>query len=132
MINLSDTTPPAPLGGNNVHFQEDASGNVSAYIKARKVTVNASSGTLTIDASQADTFLIQVTAAVTAMSITNPADGQIITLLWAQDTNGHTVALASNLLGALAVSTTANKHTCQAFTYNSGDTNWYAIGVAGM
>jgi hypothetical protein len=29
-INLSDTTPTAPAGTTNVHWQQDASGNVSA------------------------------------------------------------------------------------------------------
>lgn len=31
MINLNDTTPAAPAGGTNVKWQEDVSGNVSAY-----------------------------------------------------------------------------------------------------
>lgn len=134
MINLSSTTPTPPGGGTNVIFQNDVSGNVSAYYKKRKNTVAPSGGVLTLDASLGDSFLITVTQAITSMTITNPADGQEITMLWAQDATGHAVVLATNMLGATAISTTANKHTCQRFTYNVGDTNWYAcnLGVSGM
>jgi hypothetical protein len=68
------------------------------------------------------------------MSITNPTDGKEITLLWAQDTTGHAVTLAANLLGATAIGVTANSHTCQRFLYNAPDTNWYSTGTgsAGM
>lgn len=132
MINLSDSTPAAPNGGGNVKWQTDASGNVSAYTAKRKTTVAPVAGVLTIDASTADVFLVNVTAAVTSMTIANASDGQTIVFLWAQDSTGHAVTLATNLLGAIAVTTTANKHTCQSFTYNLGDTNWYAIGMANM
>lgn len=134
MINLSSTTPAAPNGGTNVIFQNDASGNVSAYYAPKKQTVTPSSGVLTIDASSGVSFLVNVNQAVTSMSITNPTDGQEITILWAQDATGHAVTLASNLKGATAISTVANKMTCQRFTYNVGDANWYAVnqGVAGM
>ena len=134
MINLSSTVPAAIGGGTNVTWQADVSGNVSGYIAKRKLTVSAASGVLTIDASQADSFLITVNQAITSMTIANPSDGQEITLLWTQDTTGHAVTLASNLYGATAVSTAANTHTCQRFTYNVSDTNWYAtgVGVSGM
>jgi hypothetical protein len=128
MINLSDTTPAAPTGASNIKWQQDSSGNVSAYTPTAptKATVAPSAGVLTLDASLANSFLITVNQAITSMSIVNPTDGQEITLLWAQDTSGHAVTLAANLLGAAAVTTTANKHTCQRFSYNVGDTNWYA------
>jgi hypothetical protein len=32
MINLNDLTPAAPSGGVNVKWQQDGSGNISAYI----------------------------------------------------------------------------------------------------
>jgi hypothetical protein len=32
MINLNDSTPAPPAGGTNVKWQEDVSGNTSAYI----------------------------------------------------------------------------------------------------
>ena len=133
MINLSNTTPAAPSGGTPVSWQQDASGNVSGYTAKVKLSVSAVSGVLTLDASQATSFFVPVTAAITSMSITNPpSDGTEITILYAQDSTGHAVALPTNMFGALTVNTTANKHTCQSFTYNVADDNWYAIGVAGM
>lgn len=134
MRNLNDTTPAAPIGGANVRWQEDASGNTSAYIANRKVTIAPVAGVLTLDASASDVFQITVNAAITSMSITNPSDGQEIILLWAQDTTGHAVTTATNLLGVTTPSTTANTFSSQAFTYNVGDTNWYAVapGVTGM
>lgn len=134
MINLNDSLPAAINGGRNIHWQSDASGNVSAYVSNTKTTVAPVSGVVTIDVSLANSFLINVTAAVTSLVINNPSDGQEITLLWAQDTTGHAVTLPSNLLGATAINTTASKHSCQKFTFNAGDSNWYAtgVGVAGM
>lgn len=114
-------------------WQQDASGNVSAYVPlggiGAKTTVAPVAGVLTIDASLGNSFFINVNAAITSMTITNPTDGQEITLLFAQDTTGHAVTVATNLLmGTLTVTTTANKHTTGKFTYNAADTNWYIIG----
>lgn len=134
MINLSSTIPAPASGGTNVVFQTDASGNVSAYYAIKKQTVTPVSGVLTIDASTGTSFLINVTQTITSMSIINAYDGQEITLLWQQGATGHTVTLAPNMLGAVAISTTANKKTSQRFTYNVSDANWCAItaGVSGM
>lgn len=129
MINLSDTQPTAINGGLNVRWQQDSSGNVSAYASSTKVTVAPIAGVLTLDASLGNSFFINVNAAITSMVINNPSDGQEVTLLWAQDSSGHAVAVATNLLmGTLTVTTTANKHTTAKFTYNAADTNWYIIG----
>lgn len=133
MINLNDTTPTAVTGGNNVHWQEDASGNVSAYTMARKVAITPTAGVLTLNAALADSYVINVNAAITSMSITNPTDGQELTLLWVQDSTGHAVTVASNLfMGSLTVTTTANKHTCQRYLYNAVENNWYALGQNNM
>jgi hypothetical protein len=77
---------------------------------------------------------VNVNAAITSMSITNPTDGQRLTIFWAQDATGHAITLATNLLGATAPSTAANKHSIQTFMYNATDTNWYGVaaGQAGL
>lgn len=126
--NLSSTTPAAPIGGRLVTWQQDVSGNTSAYtsVAPAKITVAPVAGVLTLDCSLANSFLVNINAAITSMVLTNPTDGQAITILWAQDGTGHPVVLATNLLGATAPSTTANKHSIQTFSYNVGDTNWYA------
>lgn len=134
MINLSNTTPAAPLGGRNVSWQSDVSGNVSAYtsLAATKTTVAPVAGAVTIDASLGNSFLINVNAVITSMTITNPTDGQEITLLFAQDSTGHSVTPPTNLLGSYSITTTANKHSCYKFSYNVGDTNWYQVGANNM
>jgi hypothetical protein len=129
MINLSDTVPAAPTGGRNIKWQQDSSGDVSGYTIPSKSTVTPSGGVVTIDASTSDSFLISVTAAITSIVINNPTDGQRITLLFAQDATGHAVTLPASLIsGTFTVTTTANKHSCAQWLYNSGDTNWYIVG----
>ena len=134
MINLSNGSPAAPNGGTNVLWQQDASGDVSAYVAIVKQIITPSSGTLAIDVSQGSSVFVNVNQALTSVSIINPADGQEITLMWQQDATGHAVTLPTNLLGATAVSATASKKTCQKFSYNAADNNWVAtgVGVAGM
>ena len=138
MLNLNDTVPAAAAGTQNVVWQEDSSGNVSAAVNFQsfggKVTVAPVAGVLTLDCSAARSFYVNVNAAITSMVINNPVDGQEITILWVQDGTGHSIVLAGNMQGATAPSTSANKVSCQKFTYNSGNGNWYAIaaGVTGM
>ena len=133
MLNFNDTTPAAAAGGTNVKWQSDASGNVSAYVlSTTPVTVAPVSGAVTLNAALSNSFFINVNAAITSMTITGMTDGQEITILWAQDSTGHAVAVSSFLLGPFTVTTTANKHSCYKFRYNAGDTNWYQIGANNM
>lgn len=136
MINLNDTTPAAPAGSFNVLWQVDASGNVSANVGlASTVTIVAPvAGVLTIDASLGNEFTINVNDNITATSITNGTDGQEITLLWKQDSSGHTIVLDPAMFGATAPSTGANTTSCQKFRYDNPTNNWYAVaaGVTGM
>jgi hypothetical protein len=128
MINLSNTTPAATGGGTNVTWQSDASGNVSAYVAKVKQTVAIVAGAVTIDASTGSSFLVSVTSAITSVSITNPTDGQEITILFQQDGTGHAVTFAANIHGATAVPTTPSTTSTYKFSYNVGDTNWYSLG----
>jgi hypothetical protein len=138
MLNLNDTTPAAQAGYQNGVWQEDSSGNASVAMKFQgfggKTTIAPVAGALTVDCSLANSFYINVNAAITSMNITNPVDGQEITLLWVQDGTGHAIVLAGNLQGATAPTASANKVSCQKFTYNTGNGNWYAVsaGVTNM
>ncbi len=137
-ITFSDSTPVAPTGGTNIKWQVDGSGNVSGYTgfgSITKITVGSTAGVLTLDCSLANSFLINVTENITSTTLTNPTDGQEITLLWQEDmAGGWTISLAANMIGATAPSTGANTHSLQKFTYNIGDANWYAIsaGITGL
>ena len=133
MINLSDTTPAAPASGVNVSWQQDGSGNVSAYtsVASPKTTVAPVSGALTIDASLGNEFLVTVNAAITSMTITNPTNGQQIGILFQQDATGHAVTLAANIQNPPTVATGASTSTMMILTYNTGDGTWYGVQVSG-
>lgn len=132
MINLSDTTPAPPSGSQNVKWQEDSSGNVSAYVglASNKTTVTPVSGAISLDASLGNSFLVVVNAAITSMAIINPTDGQELTILWAQDATGHAITLASNIVDVTAPSTAANAYSAFKITYNEGDATWYGVPTA--
>lgn len=134
--NLSDTTPAAPAGGVNVKFQEDVSGNTSAYVPlggvGSKQTVVPVAGVVTIDASLGNSYFVNITAVVTAVNIINMVDGQELTILFAQDGTGHAVTTNSHILGNYTITTTASKHSCYKWSYNAADNNWYQIGSNNM
>ena len=136
MINLSNTSPPAPSGGKNVFWQQDASGDVSAYtsLSDTMTTVVPVSGVVTLNCAMGNVFLINVTMSVTSVVVTNPIAGQVITLLWYQSSTGFTVTYSATFVGYTAPSTTAGTFSSQQFVYNLADTNFFALstGVQGM
>jgi len=132
MITLSSSTPAAPSGGSLVKWQQDASGNVSAYTGAAAnppVTTAPIANVLTINAASGDKQKINVNAAITSIVVNNPTDGQVMTLFWMQDATGHAITLPAFFIGVTAPSTTANKHSLQQIYYNAADTNWYGIAA---
>jgi len=132
MITLSSTAPVAPTGGSLVKWQQDASGNVSAYTGSAAnppVTTAPVAGVLTLNAASGDKQKINVSAAITSTVVTNPTDGQIMTLFWVQDATGHAITLASNFVGVTAPSVTANTHSLQQIYYNAADTSWYGVAA---
>lgn len=138
-INLSNTTPAAPSGTINGSWQSDVSGNVSVNFPlgtSSKTTASSSSGTLTLDCTSNNSFLVTLHENVTTLNITNPPyDGAEIMILWQQNgTGGYTVSFGASILGGTAPSTSANTFSCQKFTYNLADTNWFAVaaGITGM
>jgi hypothetical protein len=107
----------------------------SGAMVSQSVSPSIVAGALTINAAQGNTFRVVLTANVTSMTITNPVQGQIITILWVQSSGGsQTVAFASNLKGATAPSSAGSSVSVQQFTYDSTNSNWYAVsaGVTGM
>lgn len=134
MINLNNTVPAPPIGFANVAWQQDSSGNTSASVGLAtvKTTVAPVAGVVTIDASLGNSFFINVNAVITSMVINNPTDGQEITLLFSQDSSGHAVTPAANLLGPFSISTGANQQSCYKWSFNLADNNWYQVGANGM
>jgi hypothetical protein len=137
MINLNNITPVAPVGGVNVLWQVDASGNVSAYYGLStgvRTTYAPVTGVVTIDASLGNSVIINVNDAITSMVVNNPTDGQELTIMYKQDGTGHTIVTPTNFFGTTAPDTTAGKFSVQKFVYDITTTNWYAVaaGVIGM
>lgn len=136
MINLNNLTPAAPVGGVNVLWQVDASGNVSAYIglASTRTTFAPVVGVVTIDASIGNSVIVNVNDAITSMVVTNPTDGQELTIMYKQDGTGHSIITPTNFFGTTAPDATANKISVQKFVYDTTTTNWYAVaaGVTGM
>jgi hypothetical protein len=135
-INYSDTTPAAPAGSFNIKWQTDGSGNISGNVSTvpggTKQTVAPVAGVVTADVSLGSSIFININAVITNIVLSNPIDGQEITILFAQDVTGHAVTLGTNMLGAPTITTTANKHSCYSWTYNLADTNWYLLGANNM
>jgi hypothetical protein len=128
MINLTDTT--------TVTWTSDSSGNVFANASivpgGAKQTVAPVANVVTVDVSLGSSILINITDVISNIVLNSPVDGQEITILFAQDATGHAVTLATNMLGAPTITTTANKHSCYKWSYNTADTNWYLIGANNM
>jgi hypothetical protein len=107
----------------------------SGAMVSQSVSPSIVAGALTINAAQGNTFRVALTANVTSMTITNPVQGQLITILWIQSIGGsQTVAFASNLKGGTAPSSGGSTVSVQQFTYDATNGNWYAVsaGVTGM
>jgi hypothetical protein len=137
MINLSDSTPVAPSGGQNVKWQSDVSGNVSAYapIAATRQTVAISSGVLTVNAALGSIIEVTLNQNITSIVVNNPVDGQELLFVWIQDATGsRTITFPASFKGTTAPSSAVNSFSQQKFSYRTADTAFRAIaaGVTGM
>lgn len=104
---------------------------ISGYIAHREVASTHAGTTLAIDASAGDLFHITLNANITALSITNPTDGQIIVLDFKQDASGgRTVVFAANfkLAGsAFALTGTASTSDSLTLRYRGPTLSWKEI-----
>lgn len=129
MINFTDTT--------TIKWSIDASGNLTANATSVvpggfKQTAAPVSNVVTFDVSLGSSLWINVTDVISNIVLNSPVDGQEITIVFAQDSTGHAVTLATNMLGSPTITTTANKHSAYKWTYNTADTNWYLIPGSNM
>ena len=130
--------PPA-IGGTtpNTGAFSTLSTTGAATIGKRAYTTAATvafSATPTFDASASNYFIFgNLTANVTAVTVSNAQEGQLLTLRFRQDaTGGRTVTLGN--MGATnapsisgAVNTVANKTSYLTLSYNATDARWDAI-----
>jgi hypothetical protein len=91
------------------------------------------SATPTFDASLGNTQKITLTANVTSSTLSNASTGQAISFIICQDaTGGRTFVWPTNVLGGMAIGSTASKCSAQNFIFDG--TNAYALsaGVSNM
>jgi hypothetical protein len=104
---------------------------VLANIAARKVINVTATGALALDASQGNVFANTLTGNVTSVTISNPTDGQIITLIWSQGGTAFTVSYTgSTFRGATTIGATINTKSVQQFTYDAATSSWLGIAAA--
>ena len=100
-------------------------------IAQRKVINATATGALTIDVSQGNTFVNTLTGNVTSVTLANPTDGQIITLMWKQSGTPFTVSYTgSTYRGATTIGASASLFSIQQFQYDAASTSWIGIAVA--
>lgn len=117
------TWAAAPTHSNNHTF----SGRVDVGQAMRQAALAVSfSSTPVFNSALANTFILgSLTANVTSMSITNPTQGQFVSIRVKQDgTGGRTVAVPSGAKVAGAAGTLANQVSYLNVTYNSTDARW--------
>ena len=128
-INLSNTTPAAPAGSTNVLWQNDASGNVSAYTTCPDIVFlslnpsllanyNAGVAMTLFTPTAAAAYRISVSQAIVTVgssSSTFPS----LTLSWT-DVGG--IARTKQLVATSAVNTTAVETDAIATIYTNGST----------
>ncbi len=115
-VNFSDTTPSAPAGNTNVHWQKDGSGNISAYTPTTASEVNSVNLTAQTANISATTLITPAASGfyrVSAYIIVTTVDGASstlpkVTITWTDPNNntGQTLDLTStsstNLLTTFA------------------------------
>lgn len=89
-------------------------------------------GVITIDASPGKApYEVFVNAVITSVVFTNQTPGQIITVLFLQDSTGHGVTFGGNILNACTVTATANALTSCQFQYDARTVQWTGLGGSG-
>lgn len=99
-----------------------------------KIDVNGTA-TTTLNAAEASSFRVLLTDNIGTLTISNPTDGQRLTIHWVQDATGsRTVTFPASVKGGTAPSAGANTSSAQFFMYDATDSKWYAVaaGVTGM
>lgn len=105
-VNLSDTTPAAPAGTVNGHWQQDGSGNTSVNVPFSAVEITASSIDRTAQAANIATANILASAVASTYRVS-------ITIIQTQ------VATTSGTLPSVTISwTDRDNGTIQTFTLN--------------
>ncbi len=136
-INLNDTTPAAPAGSTNVAWQEDVSGNVSAYVPSTGGTGPVDStgnvadipGTTIITPASSGLFRITATIIVTVVdAVSSTLPSVVITWTDADNSTGQSFTLTPTNAGNLL--TTFQQANMEINALASGNIQYSTTGYA--
>ena len=86
---------------------------------------------LTLDARTGNYFPVVVTAAITEILIENGDDGQVISIVFQQDSVGHSVSAGGgNIQGFVTPSASANALSAGQFVLSQTNNTWIALQTA--
>lgn len=150
-INLNNSVPAAPTGGTNVLWQEDTSGNVSAYVSAPGIIAASSkdltaqqaniAGTNLITSPTAGCYRISVYIAVTTKggsSSTLPAtvftwndqqSGQAMSLTLTPTNAGNALTTFQDAVGFISANTSAIQYSTTGYVSAGSPQMQYALHI---
>ena len=150
-INLNGTTPAAPAGGTNVLWQEDTSGNVSAYVTAAGIITASSvdltaqtaniAGTNLVASPTAGCYRISVYIAVTTAggsSSTLPAtvftwndqqSGQAMSLTLTPTNSGNALTTFQDAVGFISANASAIQYATTGYVSAGSPSMQYALHI---
>lgn len=150
-INLNNTTPAAPAGSTNILWQEDTSGNVSAYTSSAGIITASSvdltgqtaniAGTNLITSPTAGCYRISVYIAVTTRggsSATLPAtvftwndqqSGQAMSLTLTPTNTGDALTSFQDAVGFISANTSAIQYSTTGYVSAGSPAMQYALHI---
>ena len=150
-INLNNTTPAAPTGSTNVTWQEDVSGNVSAYVTTSAeltgsnidlTAQGANIGSTNLVASpvaglyRISAYLIVTRAATTSSTLpsltigwTDQNSGVAQTLVLTPTNSGNLTTTYQQATGFISTNTSAITYSTASFASSGGTSMQYALHI---
>ncbi len=136
-INLNDTTPAAPAGATNVAWQQDVSGNVSAYVPSTGGTgpVNSTGNTANIGATTiltpASSGLYRITAYI-IVTVVDPVSSTLpsVVITWTDQDNSTSQTFTLTPTNAGNLLTTFQQANMEVSALASGNIQYSTTGYA--
>jgi hypothetical protein len=91
-------------------------------------------GVVTMDVAKNHTsFKVNVDQIITSVSFTNPTPGEVVNVLFTQNTTGgFTVTFGGNISNSPTVNTTPSSSSSVLFSYDVNSNSWFGISNGGL
>jgi hypothetical protein len=91
-------------------------------------------GVVTMDVSKQHTsFKVNVDQVITSVVFTNPAPGEVVNVIFTQNTTGgFTVTFGGNIANSPTVNTTPSSSSSVLFSYDVNSNTWFGISNGGL